>query len=323
MKKINLIVLLVALCSAMPAFAQYSTDFVITNLDNAQITNSIQNTLKSLVSEINSAFVEKRTPSLSNLNIDERTTTSIMMLWENSPFRCDETEIVERVLENNNEYEVRNIPFIFPDLDPDDQYHEVAVTFSKSGKMTSFYITISQNLYSQVLRSNTSVTDYRRRQMILDYVEQFRTAYNIKDITFLDQVFSDDALIITGRVVTTKHSKDFGTLDSPKIKYTKQSKAQYINKLRGIFRGNKRIRVTFDDVKVLMHPTKNNWYGVTLKQGWTTDRYHDDGWLFLLWDFSDEQHPTIHVRTWQPDEINGQKLPEEEIFSIDDCNIVD
>ena len=81
--------------------------------------------------------------------------------------------------------------------------------------------------------------------------------------------------------------------------------------------------MTFDEIRGVMHPTKSEWYGVILHQGWTSDRYHDDGWLFLLWDFSNEDHPTIHVRTWQPDKIEGKKLPDEEIFSLDDFNIVD
>ena len=28
--------------------------------------------------------------------------------------------------------------------------------------------------------------------------------------------------------------------------------------------------------------------------------YSDEGYLFLVWDFSDEENPKIHVRTWQP-----------------------
>lgn len=313
------------LCGVYQALAQYNTEFTITDLNDDALTASVQKTLSGLVNELNAAFAEKRIPQISTMKIDERTQTSIMMLWDNSPFRCDETEIVERAIKSNNEYEIRNIPFIFSELDPDDQYHEVAISFSKSGQLTSFYLTIDQNLYSQVIRSNTTVSDFRRRQMILDYVEQFRTAYNTKDISFLNQVFSDDALIITGRVVTPKVTKDMGRnlMSSPRIEYSRQNKQQYITKLSGIFKRNQRIRVTFDEINVLMHPTKSDWYGVTLHQGWTSDSYHDDGWLFLLWDFSDESHPTIHVRTWQPDQINGQKLPEEEIFSLEDCNIVD
>ena len=322
MKRIKLLITLSIACWAS-AFAQYETEFTITNIESQQLTSSVQTTLSKLVGEINSAFADKRTPNVNNLNIDERTKTSILNLWENSSFRCDETEIVERALRTGNEFEIRNIPFIFPELDADDQYHEVAVSFSNSGEMTSFHISLDNNIYSQVIKSNATVSDLRRRQMILDYVEQFRTAYNTKDMSFLRQVYSDDALIITGHVITPRRTRDFGTLNSPKIRYTKQSKAQYLTNLAKVFNYNKRIRVTFDEIRVLMHPTKSDWYGVTLHQGWTSDRYHDDGWLFLLWDFSDEAHPTIHVRTVQPDQINGNKISEEDIFGLDDCNIVD
>lgn len=174
------------------------------------------------------------------------------------------------------------------------------------------------NLYMNVIKSNLQLTDLRRRQLILDYVEQFRTAYNQKDIKFLEQVFSDDALIITGRVVMQKHEEGFTT---PKVVYNKQSKQQYLTNLRGTFKRAKYIKVTFDDIEVMRHPTNPNFYGVTLHQGYTSSNYHDDGYLFLLWDFTNEDRPMVHVRTWQPDKIGGKKLPKDEIFNLSDFDI--
>jgi len=174
------------------------------------------------------------------------------------------------------------------------------------------------NLYMNVIKSNLEVTDMRRRQLILDYVEQFRTAYNQKDINFLNQIFSDDALIITGRVIQQKHAERFS---SPKIIYNKQSKQQYINNLKKVFATNSYIKVNFDDIEVMRHPVNANYYGVTLHQGYTSSRYHDDGYLFLFWDFTNENAPQIHVRTWQPDKIGGKDLPKDEIFSLSDFDI--
>ena len=169
-----------------------------------------------------------------------------------------------------------------------------------------------------VIKSNLELTDLRRRQLILDYVEQFRTAYNQKDLPFLKQVFSDDALIITGKVITQRHAEGF---TSQKITYNKQTKQQYLDNLRRVFNSTQYIKVTFDDIEVKRHPVNPNFYGVTLHQGYTSNRYHDDGYLFLLWDFNDESAPQIHVRTWQPDKINGKDLPKEEIFTLSDFDI--
>ena len=71
----------------------------------------------------------------------------------------------------------------------------------------------------------------------------------------------------------------------------------------------------------MRHPVKPDFYGVTLKQGWTSGRYHDDGYLFLLWDFRDDKAPEIHVRTWQPDKIGSKPLPKDEIFTLSDFDI--
>ena len=200
----------------------------------------------------------------------------------------------------------------------EDEYQEAVVSFDRQGNVESFYLSISMNLYMNVIKSNLELTDLRRRQLILDYVEQFRTAYNQKDLPFLKQVFSDDALIITGKVITQRHAEGF---TSQKIKYNKQSKKEYLQKLGEVFKVVKYIKVTFDDIEVKRHPVNPNYYGVTLHQGYTTNRYHDDGYVFLLWDFTDESAPQIYVRTWQPDRINNKELPKEDIFTLSDFDI--
>ncbi len=53
---------------------------------------------------------------------------------------------------------------------------------------------------------------------------------------------------------------------------------------------------------------------MTLHQSWRSSTYNDDGWLFLLWDFNDEEHPQILVRTWQED----QAAAAEGVFSHHD-----
>ena len=107
-----------------------------------------------------------------------------------------------------------------------------------------------------------------------------------------------------------------------KVVYNKQSKKEYLTNLARVLKANKRIQVTFDDLKVMKHPAKEGYYGVTLKQGYSSDRYSDTGYLFLLWDFNNPDAPQIHVRTWQPEMLNATtRLPEEEIFTCNDFDI--
>ena len=166
------------------------------------------------------------------------------------------------------------------------------------GTITDICFTISSSQYKQIMRANLEVTDLRRRSLVIDFVEQFRTAYNREDMDFLEDIFSDDALIITGKTVRRVPVDGIGsTVD---VELIAQSKREYLNKLAKVFAANKRINVIFEDVKVARHGSKENIYGVKLVQHWNADTYSDKGYLFLLWDFKDESHPQIHVRAWQP-----------------------
>ena len=289
-------------------------------IDNAAIKSKIESEVSRMLSEINAAQEAGRSLNFSAMgNIGTRVQQSMAMLWENCPFECTDEEIIEHCITTGSGYQVRNIPLPTGEREfGEDEYQEAVISFDKQGNVESFYLSISMNLYMNVIKSNLELTDLRRRQLILDYVEQFRTAYNQKDINFLNQVFSDDALIITGKVITTKHAEGF---TSQKIQYNKQSKEQYIKNLKGVFARNSYIKVTFDEIQVMRHPVNPNFYGVTLLQGWTSGKYHDDGYLFLLWDFTNESAPQIHVRTWQPDKIGGKSLPKDEVFSLSDFDI--
>lgn len=308
----------------LPLALSANVSFVISDgLDNASVKTKIESDVSALLTEINAAQSQKRALQFRNLNVPKDVQASMAMLWETSPFSCTDEMIVERCLQTPTGYQVRNIPLEMRPLSDrnfstESDYQEAVLNFKKNGEIESFYLSIANNLYTAVLKENKEITDFRRRQLILDYVEQFRTAYNTKDLAFLNQVFSDDALIITGKVV--KQSKDNIQLPD-KIVYSKKNKAQYIAALSRVFKTNSYIRVTFDEIKVMRHPANRDFYGVTLHQGYTASNYHDDGYLFLLWDFTDESAPKIHVRTWQPDQLNGAKLPEEERISLYDFDI--
>lgn len=298
-------------------------------LEDNYLKQKIEKTISSILTEANAAHEGNRELNYAALNIPESVQGSIAALWDNSPFISLDTEIVEKCLTTNSGYQVRNIPLILMPINPNDvsegeDYQEAVVSFDKQGNLVSFYLSISMNLYMNVVRESKEVTDLRRRQLILDYVEQFRTAYNQKDLDFLEAVFSDDALIITGKVI--KRTTGDGIRLPDKIEYKKQSKREYLSRLAVVFQNNKQIRVTFDEIEVMRHPGHKDFYGVTLHQGYSSDRYHDDGYLFLLWDFRNEELPQIHVRTWQPDSYNpdgkgNQRIPKDEIFSLSDFDI--
>lgn len=174
----------------------------------------------------------------------------------------------------------------------------------------------------RVISGDLEEADAANRRLILNYVEHFRTSYTTKDIDFLEQLFSENALIIVGTVIKSLPQSEVNYLPQNQVVYNVKSKRQYLDRLREVFRTNQKIEVGFEDFKIMRHPTKDGVYGVTLRQHYSSDRYSDDGYLFLLWDFQDKMAPKIHVRTWQPILQDDQTLlPKNKVFNIRNFNL--
>ena len=314
---------------SLNAMGQYNTDFTVTELEDDELKANIDLAVGGLLTAFNNAQGTGTTPRISGLDVTPEVEQTIMKLWADCPFRCAETEVVERAIKTpHGEYQVRNIPLVMMPIEGESKdvswkkYQEGVFTLDKNGMVTDFHLALDADLYIKVMASATEVDDFIRRQLILEYVERFRNAYCLKDMAFLEQIFSEDALIITGKVVKqVKSDINRSSLNNEKIVYSKQNKKEYLTNLARVFKNNKRINVLFDEIKVVKHPAKADFYGVTLKQGWSSDNYSDMGYVFLLWDFTNPDAPQIHVRTWQPDQFNNAPLPEEEIFSIDDFDV--
>ncbi len=300
-------VLAVLLSCNMQAFAQYATKVSITNLSTPSMTAKAENAASKLLSELNHACFENRKPKLDKKDMTDEAAKALLALWSMSSFRCIETEFIESGVVTHDGFQIRNVPIYMTQASEKDNYEEMVINFTSNGIIDAVYVSIENHQYKQLLQGNNSVTDMRRRQIILDFIENFRTAYGRKDISFLTQVFSDDALIITGRVVKQQVKKDspLGVLPQDKIVLVKQTKKEYLSKLSQIFKNNSYIYLDFNEIKITQHPKVNEIYGVELKQDWHTDKYSDVGYLFLMIDFKNELQPTIQVRTWTPDSMFG------------------
>ena len=304
---------------AIAASAQVEVE-VVDGAPNQMIKSAVEQSASSLLSEVCDAFEQNRALRLDNL-VDPSAEMSLEMLWENVHFRPEDSYVSEILLTGADGYQIRNIPLVIRPQEANsvDDYKEAVINFNKSGAITSVYFSIDNNMYKNIMEKGIQLSDVERRMEILDYVERFRTSYNEKDIDFLNQVFSDDALIITGKVVTPKRSNDGLSIGAPSVKYSKQTKTEYLSRLKQVFRNNRYIDVNFSDVTIRRHGSNPNIYGVRVVQDWKADRYSDEGYVYMVWDFTNPDAPQIHVRTWQPmwlDKAKTKPLPEDEIFDL-------
>lgn len=306
------------------AGAQDNVNFeLVDGISNGALKTRMEGQVSRLLTAINAAESSSQAVNFSSIDIDDMASHSIAMLWENVHFRTMDEEIVTSCLTLKNGgqtrgYQVRNIEIEMKPLDSsytDAKVQEICIDFDTKGRIVDFNLTLGVNQYMRIMREGVELDDLDRRMQILHYVEQFRNAYNQKDLAFMDAVFSEDALIITGKVIR-RIPNESGVGMRPEIQYSKQSKEQYLQNLKRVFARQGYINVKFDDIKVMRHGANPNFYGVTLIQHWNSSTYSDEGILFLVWDFTNQDQPKIDVRTWQPMETS-----ENEIFTLDSFKI--
>ena len=326
------IALLLLAVSWSSNIAAQEVNVVITtdeSFSDKAIIEKISRNLSMTLTEINKAHKDNRPLKILGLPLSKEAADALLMLWANIHFYCDDEELVERcwVFNNGQEYMVSHIPLIIT-VDGESfgngTYQEAVVDFDKRGQIKDFRFSLDAQL-AESMEKGGSVVEQERRMKILAYCERFRTAYNTKDLDFLRKVFSDDALIITGSVTMVSNA------DSPyskmKVNYKKQNKQQYLSNLERAFKRNKWIEVKFSEIgehgekggcpSITRSKVNPNMYGVRLRQEWRSSNYSDTGYIFLLWDFTDENSPVIHVRTWQPEYANGIKLePDDDISTL-------
>ena len=291
--------------------------FAANTISNGPLKTRMESNISALLTEIDRAGRNGSPLNLTGIDMEPEAKKRLIALWGDAHFICDKQTNVYKCLNDSQGYQVRDIPVTIRPLDASYEQslnRELTISLSKTGVITGVRPALENHDIKSMLSAG-GVEDVRQRREILKWVEDFRCYYNEKNLRSLTQIYSDDALIITGSVVQQRKTiGDVGVKYDSKINYKHQSKEEYIKNLSRVFGSNSRINVEFDNIAVVRHPAKTNIYGVTLRQKWQSGSYRDEGWLFLLWDFSDPERPQIHVRTWQPESY----VTKDDVFTLDD-----
>lgn len=244
------LVLLICCCwfIASSVTATSTTTFKITD---GAISPELKATMEDNVNKLIEAFriaAENgdKNVKLSKDNVSKPAIEGIKQIWKSSSFSCPPMTINSRCLKTSTGYQVRGIPVDMLEADENEARQELTISFDPNGLISNVAIAIDMNRYEELMAEKQSDLDYARRQVIVDFIENFRTAYNRKDNEMLNSVFSDKALIITGRVVKEKPNSDMTrmTLNNNKVLYIKQTKQEYLERLSKVFKTVKYINVT-------------------------------------------------------------------------------
>lgn len=147
------------------------------------------------------------------------------------------------------------------------------------------------------------------RYALLQFMEDYQTAFALKRDNFIEDIFSDNAVIITGHFTNGQTCKRFYEGDELKssgksVKYTRHTKDSYLKALRQDFKDNKFIQLIFEDAVISKVDTRgfsdSEIMWIELKQHYNSSTYSDKGFLALMIHLKPEGSQ-IHVRTWTPE----------------------
>lgn len=295
--------------------AQDSIQVYISDFSQYDVQQKMEANASNFLSELNRAWDSNEQPEPNDKWLSTSFHEDLKNMWQTAPFYVPEDVIIQPVLETRDGfYEMRNIPLYFlidseTDEELEEVYEEGVIRFSTSGLIMEFRIGLPMHRYQSLIQESKDSVDGENREMILSFIETFRTSYNQKDINFIESVFSEEALIIVGRVVEATGQE---SVFEQQVEYLQFNKEDYIERLRTIFNANSWIKVTFEDIRIDRHPRHQHMYGVYLTQDYSSSIYSDTGYLFLMIDFRKQEEPLIHVRTWEP----KSEIPENNRFEM-------
>ena len=193
---------------------------------------------------------------------------------------------------------------------------DVVFTFNKDKKIDNVAFGLGQIAANDILCKFAPGWKDETRELIMEFMESYKTAYCLKRLDYICSIFADDAIIIVGNVARPRivqasyHERPVSLEGQNVIKYNRYSKDEYLKNLKRCFDKNEfiNIRFTNNEVQWLEKYDKEELFAIQIGQEYNSTTYGDKGYLFLLVDMTDHDSPQIKIRTWQPNEVSMDKL---------------
>jgi hypothetical protein len=142
--------------------------------------------------------------------------------------------------------------------------------------------------------------------MLVTFMENYKTAFSMKNWDYIESIFAEDAVIITGRkVIRTGETSETYVNKIKDYELIKQTKSQYISLLTNTKK--EWINIKFGNTKV-EKSSQNKMYAITLLQDYDSSHGDHNGYLFLLIDANDSKQPLIRIQTWQPESAGATPI---------------
>ena len=218
-----------------------------------------------------------------------------------------------KALKSKDRTMVRSLRMAFSFNDNKRFVEDLVFTFNDQKKIESIAFGLNQTALSDIL--NKEAWPVEQRMTIVSFLENYKTAYALKRLDYLESVFSDKALIIVGSYLKVNPTPE-NRFQNKVLRYNQMTKTEYLKNLESSFKSKEYINIEFEDNEIRKAMSKNgagDIYGIQIKQNYYSSNYGDVGYLYLQVEFPNPDTPVIYVRTWKP-----EKNPDGSIDGISD-----
>ncbi len=273
-------------------------------------------TIQSKTSFANQCADYRKSVTLINQSILSKNSDNIQYLFTDNGLQCynniiqyGNAQILPqkdslRFINVNNQTMMRSIPMLFSFPNNNRKFVEnIVYTFDSTGKVNNINFALTDVAINDVLSKSERFGSDEDKYFLINFLENYQTAYAMENIDFIESVFSDDALIIVGTVLKKSEPIEgmYKQLDTENIKYTRFSKNEYVKHLKNVFSSKEYVNISFEETDIKKTGGDDKVYGIQLAQNYYSSNYSDKGFLFLMIDLNDTINPKIYVRTWQPE----------------------
>lgn len=158
---------------------------------------------------------------------------------------------------------------------------DVVFTFDKDKKIKNVAFGLGDIAENDILCKYAPGWKDETRELIMEFMESYKTAYCLKRLDYIRSIFADDAIIIIGNVARPR-SKQASNQERPVslegqnvIRYNRYSKDEYLRNLERCFKRNEFINIRFsnNEVQWLEKYDKEELFAIQIGQEYNSTTY--------------------------------------------------
>lgn len=184
---------------------------------------------------------------------------------------------------------------------------DMVFMFNDAGKICNISFGLGKTVEDNIM-AQADIPE-RTRKYLCMFIENYQTAYALKDLDYISRIFDDYAKIITVSVRPRMcRNVDGTTTVSTELKEHRfDNKYDFLRYLKRGFDSKEFINLRFNRVWVDRADDGREIYGIQLEQDYYSSNYCDHGYLLIGLNLENVDEPSIFVRAWQqePDENFG------------------